>query len=288
MIIDSHTHYVHRLYEGEFPYLNWAEGEFFAESGDRNRLFTAMKAQGIVLCIEPATALEKIEAQLAVADAHWPYLRMAVGVHPKHCADTAWEDRHQLPLLAQRADAVAIGETGLDYSVPPEALDKECQKKWFSYQLQLAQEMHLPLILHIRDAYDDALEMLQQHALLRCGGVAHCFSGDLERAMACVELGFALGIGGRVLQDEQLQQTVRYAPLSSILVETDAPYIRPDIRHLPGSGKQRKKIRNSSLILHAVIEKIAQLKALPAAEVEAAIYQNTLRVFRLEQPAGTE
>jgi TatD DNase family protein len=99
--------------------------------------------------------------------------------------------------------------------------------------------------------------------------------------MELVELGFALGIGARVLQEEQLQDVVRRVPLTALLAETDAPYIRPDISHLPGSGKQRKKVRNSSLILPAVIEKIAHLRGEDPAEVEKVIYQNTLLVFRL-------
>ena len=92
-------------------------------------------------------------------------------------------------------------------------------------------------------------------------------------------MGFALGIGARIFQEEQLQKAVTQVPLETLLVETDAPYIRPDIRHLPGSGKQRKKVRNSSLILPAVIEEIARLRGEVADRVEETIYCNTLRVF---------
>ena len=94
-------------------------------------------------------------------------------------------------------------------------------------------------------------------------------------------------MGGKIwdkgLEGEQLRETVRQIPLSAILVETDAPYIRPEITHLADSRKQRQKVRNSSLILPRVIETIANLRSLPLDLVENTIYQNTVRVFRLHE-----
>lgn len=285
MIIDSHAHYSHSLYDGEFPYLDWQQGEFCVREGNRRLLLREMARRGILWSIEAGTTLEKTQEQLAVAASHRPHLLPSVGVHPKHCAHLSPESMRWLRVLAMGTSPIAIGETGLDYSVPPEALDKQVQKDWFIRQIELAHQLQLPLILHIRDAYDDALEILRQHRHLLCGGVAHCFGSDAATAQACVELGFALGIGARVLQEQQIQQAVTAVPLSALLVETDAPYIRPDISHLPGSGKQRRKIRNSSLILPLVVEKIAQLRGEDPAEVEQAIFQNTLRVFRLKEGA---
>lgn len=287
MIIDSHAHYSHSLYDGEFTYLDWQQGEFCIREGNRRLLLEEMAQRGILWSIEAGTQLEKAEAQLAVAADHQPYLRPALGIHPKHCAHLPPQALEQLHTLAIRHRPIAIGETGLDYSMPPEELDKQAQKEWFIRQIKLAHQLQLPLILHIRDAYNDALEILRQHRHLLHGGVAHCFGSDASTALACVELGFALGIGARVLQEEPLQQVVAAVPLSALLVETDAPYIRPDIRHLPGTGKQRKKVRNSSLILPAVMEKIAQLRGEDRAEVEQAIFQNTLRVFRLPEGEGS-
>lgn len=290
MIIDSHAHYCHKLYEGEFSYLAMQEGDFVLDRGDRRQLLAAMQEQGIVLCIEPGTSLEKTPDQLALASEFAPYFRLAAGVHPKQCAATPWEDREKLRAFVMENAVVAIGETGLDYSVAPEALDKPCQEKWFRYQIQLAHARQLPLILHIREANQDALEILRQHRAQLCGGVAHCFGGDYETAMAYVDLGFALGIGGRLLQDDPqawaLQDAVRRVPAEALLVETDAPYIRPDIRELPCSGKQRKRARNTSLILPAVLDQIAKLRGTSRTEIEEIIYQNTLRIFRLDKNTG--
>ena len=283
MIIDSHAHYSHKLYEGEFTYLDWKQGEYCIREGNRRLLLEEMARRGIIFSIEVGTQLEKAETQLTVAAEYASCVRPALGIHPKHCAHLPAEAIEQLRTLVAGHQPLAIGETGLDYSVPPEELDKASQQYWFVKQIELAHEMGLPLILHIRDAYADALDILRQHRDILHGGVAHCFAGDLETAMACVELGFALGIGGRLLQDDDLQAVVAGIPLSAILVETDAPYIRPDISHLPGTGKQRKKVRNSSLILPAVIEKVASARGEAPETVEEAVFQNTRRVFRLNE-----
>lgn len=283
MMIDSHAHYSHSLYEGDFTYLDYQQGAYCIREGNRRLLLEEMARRGILFAIEAGTELEKIEMQLAVAAEYRPYLRPTLGIHPKHCAHLQPQALEQLRALVDANHPLAVGETGLDYSVPPEKLDKAAQQYWFVRQIELAHEWKLPLVLHIRDAYGEALQILRQHRDILHGGVAHCFGSGREDALACVELGFALGIGGKVLQEQSVQEAVAAVPLESLLVETDAPYIRPDIRHLPGSGKQRKKVRNSSLILPAVIERIAQLRGQSPQLVEDAIYRNTLRVFRLEE-----
>ena len=283
MIIDSHAHYSHSLYEGEFTYLDYLQGQYCVREGNRRLLLEEMTRRGILFAIEAGTELEKVEAQLAVASECEPYLRPALGIHPKHCAHLPPQALEQLRALVSIHKPLAIGETGLDYSVPPERLDQSAQQAWFIRQIELAHEMKLPLMLHIRDAYADALQILQQHRNILHGGVAHCFGSGAADALACVELGFALGIGGKVLQEQPVQEAVAAVPLESLLVETDAPYIRPNISHLPGTGKQRKKVRNSSLILPAVIEKIAFVRGEAPETVEEAIFRNTLRVFQLNE-----
>lgn len=287
MIIDSHAHYSHKLYRGKFTCLDQGENGFCLSEGDFRSLLQRMRQKGIAWCIEPSAGFITVEEQLAFVAEHRPYLRPALGVHPKRCSMPDWEDREKLREAVMSNDIVAIGETGLDYSVPPEKLDVPRQKRWFEYLIRLANERQLPLILHTRDADGDVLEILRQNRDILHGGVAHCFGGDYQTAMAYIDLGFALGIGGRLLRgDEQgrtLCDTVKRVPLTSILVETDAPYIRPDPADRDNGGPEWKKARNSSLILPAVIDKIARLREEPRAAVEEAIYRNTLRVFRLDE-----
>ena len=279
MIIDSHAHYSHNLYAGDFTYLDWQQDQFVIREGNRRSLLEEMKRRGICACLEAGVSLDKAALQLEVAQAHSDYLYCSLGIHPKYCAQLPAQALEQLRARALSHPVLAIGEAGLDYSMAPEQEERKAQKEWFIRQIELAHELNLPLVLHIRDAYGDALEILNQHKSLLHGGVSHCFGGDAATAKELVALGLALGIGARIFQERQLQETVTQMPLQTLLVETDAPYIRPDIRHLPGSGKQRKKVRNSSLILPAVIEEIARLRAEASDMVEETVYRNTLRVF---------
>ena len=285
MIIDSHAHYAHRRFAGEFTYLDRTDQGFDLSRGTIAQLIEKMKDSGIAMSIEAGIGLDEVADQLALAEVCGPWVRLALGVHPKRCSQTPWENRGKLDVLLTQTPFVAIGETGLDYSVTPDETEISCQKQWFDYQLHLAHHRQLPLILHIRDAHADGLEMLRQRRHLLQGGVAHCFGGDYDTAKAYVDLGFSLGIGGRLLhtdaQAQLLADAVRRVPLSALLVETDAPYILPDIQHLPYSGKQRKKARNTSLILPAVIDRIATLRGEDRAMVEKTIFNNTLREFHL-------
>jgi len=298
-IVDSHAHYCHNVYAGEFTYLDYGSEGFYLSRGDRWDLVGAMERAGIELCIEPSIGLERIEAQLALVEAHGPYFRLALGVHPKECVRTPWKDRKKLRQYVKDDRIVAIGEAGLDYHLPQKEQKRLYQKMWFAYQIRLAHERGLPMVLHLREADQDilklqdrqadrdALKLLRRYRHLLHGGVNHCFGGDYETAMAYIDLGFALGIGGRLLRNDTLgltlQDTVRRVPLTALLLETDAPYILPDLRDLSCTGKQRKKVRNSSLILPAVLDKIAELREESREAVEETIYRNTLRVFRLEE-----
>lgn len=287
MIIDSHAHYCHPLYTDEFPYVGVEKQQFTMERGRKSQLFQAMRDRGIVMCIEPSTGLDRIEAQLSLAGEYAPYVRLALGVHPKQAMLTPWEDRELLRRYVFSEDAIAIGETGLDYGTERTAEEIELQKRWFTYQIELAHERGLPLVLHVRDAYEDAVNILTAHRNQLHGGVAHCYRGNYQTAMELIDLGFAIGMGGKLLdageEGQMLRDVVRCVPLSALLIETDAPYIRPDVSHLGDSHRQRKKIRNSSLILPVILDTIAEIRGESRLSVEEAIYQNTLRVFGLQE-----
>ncbi|MBQ7012046.1 MAG: TatD family hydrolase [Clostridia bacterium] len=284
MIIDSHAHYAHEMYEGEFSFIDCGEGEYCISHSDIRGMLDRMREYGICATIEPATSVERHEAQRALAAKHKGYVYCAAGLHPKQCSAIPFKHRNLLQKNLAEINAIAIGETGLDYSMPRAKQFRLRQKRWFVYQIKLANEHKLPLILHVRDADKDALKILKKYSSLLHGGVAHCFHGDKDTAMQYISLGFALGIGSKLLEDNaELWDAVRNVPLSSLLVETDAPYLRPDISEVNTSNRQKKKARNSSLILPSVIERIAELRGLSPADVEEAIYQNTLQVFRLTE-----
>lgn len=286
MIIDSHAHYAHVRFDGEFPYLRPQDGEYTVCRDNREDLLAELKSCGIIGAIEPSIGFDNIEKQLSLVSDHRDFMWVALGVHPTRCFKTLRKNRKKLSELAEGSDIIAIGETGLDYHYPRMKQHRLCQKAWFVYQLKLADRLGLPLVLHVRDADRDAFKILKKYKDRLHGGVAHCFTGDYLTAQEYIDLGFSLGIGGYLLWDDEegrrLQDTVRRVPLSSLLVETDAPYVLPDVGELTGSKKQLKKLCNSSLILPAIIEKIARLKGESYETVEYAVYQNTVRTFRLK------
>ena len=179
---------------------------------------------------------------------------------------------------------IAIGEIGLDYHYKREEQRRLKQHIWFIYQLNLAWKMKLPVILHVRDAHEDALRILKWHPARKLGGVIHCFYGSKEIAEQYLKLGYHIGIGGSVLQLEErakdLWEAIPHIPLDRILVETDAPFILPYCKDVI-QPKLLRRARNTSLILPAVIKKIAELKGISPDEVERTTTENTIRLFQL-------
>lgn len=286
MIIDSHAHYAHRCYDNEFPYLDCPEGNYALSHADRRGLIEQMQEKGIIGWLEPSIGFANIQQQLKVTEEYRESCWTALGVHPTKCYEAGWKNRKELDKLAAQTKIVAIGETGLDYHYPRKEQHRLLQKMWFHHQLKLADQLGLPLVLHIRGADRDALKILKRHKKQLHGGVVHCFSGDDQTAQQYLKLGLKIGIGGALLWENErgkrLQETVKRVPLSSILVETDAPYVQPDVGQLPCSGKQRKKMLNSSMILPKVIEKIATLRGEDQQTVEDVIFRNTVETFHLQ------
>jgi TatD DNase family protein len=288
MIIDSHAHYAHPRFDTETPCLGRENQEWSIFRAQREELLQELRRQGIAGVVEPSIGFDAIGGQLALAEAQRPFFHAAVGVHPTRCIHTPWKNRREVSRLAENTPLVAIGEAGLDYHHPRRDQHRLRQKRWFIYQIKLADELGLPLILHIRAADEDGLRILNRYRNRLHGGVAHCFVGDYRTAERYIALGLTIGIGGKLLCDDEegrtLCETVRRVPLSAILVETDAPYVLPDLGDTPCGKHQRRKLCNTSLILPAVIRRIAELRGEPCGEVEETIFQNTLRVFGLPAP----
>ncbi|MBE6917976.1 MAG: TatD family deoxyribonuclease [Ruminococcaceae bacterium] len=285
MIIDSHAHYNNRAYSGTFRYLTRAEDGYALREGDLGQLFGEMSAAGIPCSIEPGVTLQSCEELLQLCAGHPGRLFPAVGVHPTRTFLEKWQDRKKLILYANDPAVVAIGECGLDYHYPRKQQHRLTQHLWFLYQLNLAWKLKKPVILHVRNAHEDALRILRQHPIRRLGGVVHCFCASYEIARQYLDLGYHIGIGGSLLQQEErskeLCEAVRQMPLERILLETDAPYILPYCKDtLP--PKQLRRTRNTSLILPAVAERIAELKGISPESVAQQTAENAIRLFCLE------
>ena len=284
MIIDSHAHYNNSAYKKPFQYLSYDKDEYALKEGDRERLFQELLDTNIPYSIEPGVSLQSCDDILQLCAEYPGRIFPAIGIHPTRSIFEKWSYRHKLDEYANTPGVIAIGEIGLDYHYKREEQHRLKQHIWFIYQLNLAWKMKLPVILHVRDAHDDALRILKWHPARKLGGVIHCFYGSKEIAEQYLKQGYHIGIGGSVLQLEErakdLWEAIPHIPLNRILVETDAPFILPYCKDVI-QPKLLRRARNTSLILPAVINKIAEMKGISSNEVEQATTENTIQLFNL-------
>ncbi len=201
-----------------------------------------------------------------------------VGLHPNDNLDEDFDERTYEELL-KKDNVVAMGEIGLDYYRTAEPEDQKFQKERFIKQLELANKLSKPIILHCRDskagstgkAYPQMADILK-NGYAKNGGVVHSYTGSLEEAKQFLNLGLYLGFNGIVTFTRQYDEIVKYAPLDRILLETDAPYLTPE----PYRGK-----RNEPLYIVEVAKKIAELKKITMEEVAETTTQNTKKLFAL-------
>ena len=284
MIIDSHAHYNNNAYKKPFRYLSYDKDGYTLKEGELTQLIQEMESANIRYFIEPGVSLQSCEEVLQLCVEHPGRIFPAMGIHPTRSIYEKLSDRKKLDAFAKTPGVVAIGECGLDYHYKREEQHRLKQHIWFLYQLTLAWRLKLPVILHVRDAHEDALRILRWHPARKLGGVIHCFYGSKEIAEQYLKLGYHIGIGGSVLQLEErakdLWEAIPHIPLNRILVETDAPFILPYCKDVI-QPKLLRRTRNTSLILPAVINKIAELKDISSNEVEQTTAENTIRLFKL-------
>ena len=215
-----------------------------------------------------STQLPGIEEVLQLAKRH--RLHCAAGVHPNAAAQADETLEARIRDVAHHEAMVAIGEIGLDYyrDHAPRAIQHQVLRR----QLALAQELDLPVVLHNRQATPELMALLKGFPGIR--GVFHCFLGDAQEAMQCLELGFYLGIGGPITfaKNEALRQTVRTLPLHRLVLETDSPYLTP----VPHRGR-----RNEPAFVRHVADALAALKELPVEQVAAQTTHNACALFGL-------
>ena len=256
MLFDSHAHY---------------DDEKFDD--DRDEVLSSMTKNNVGLIMNACSAMSDIEAITALC-ARYPFVYGAVGVHPSDCGELCEADMQTLAKAAQNPKIKAIGEIGLDYYY--DDVPRDVQRHWFARQLELARELHMPIIVHDREAHADTLNILRAGGVKECGGVLHCFSGSREMARDVLSLGMYIAFGGS-LTFKNARKTVdaaEYVPLESILLETDSPYLAP----VPMRGK-----RNSSLYIHYVAEKLAEIKGISVEEVERITYENAEKCFGIQE-----
>ena len=262
-IFDSHAHYFDRRFENETDGADAVLARDVFGAGIDGVINVATNVQTTKLCIEQAAKYEKMYA--------------SAGIHPEdvqYCENDIDTELQRLALLigsreeALKNKIVAIGEIGLDYHY--EGFDKELQQDYFERQLELAEMLDMPVIIHDRDAHGDCFETVLKYPKVR--GVFHSFSGSPEMAAELVKRAWYISFSG-VLTFKNARKCVEVAekiPLERILIETDAPYLAPH--------PHRGKINHSGL-MYLTAERLADIKGIDVSEVIAVTRKNVFDLF---------
>lgn len=254
MLIDTHAHLQMNKYDG-----------------DRDDVIARATEAGVEYIINASFDLPSSQAAVKLAE-KYENLYASVGIHP-HDAELL-DDKALSVLrdLAEHPKVVAIGETGLDYyrDLSPRPL----QKAAFQKHLRLAEEAGLPVIIHNRDAHQDTLEILREHAN-QIKGVMHCFSGDIAFADDCIQIGLYVSFAGPVTypKSDELRGVAAHVAADRFFVETDCPYLTPQFRR----GK-----RNEPSYVKAVAKKIAEVRGATFPEIARATTLNARAFFGLD------
>jgi TatD DNase family protein len=238
---------------------------------DRETLIAALPEKGIGKVVNVGASIESTKTTIALAE-QYDFIYAAAGVHPSDIGGLNEESFAWLKQQAAHPKVVAIGEIGLDYYWDKEPEVQKQQRYWLARQLDLAKEVHLPVIIHSRDAAQDTMQVLKQVPQGTITGVIHCYSYSPELAKEFVKMGYYIGVGGVVTfkNAKKLKETVEQIPLENILLETDCPYMAPE----PYRGT-----RNDSAKLPYVAAKIAEIKQTTIEEVEKVTWENACRLF---------
>lgn len=243
---------------------------------DRDSVLARARSAGVALFLNAGSDPEgNLRAQdLARAE---PDVVAAAGYHPHEAARLTPEAWTQLSDALAADKVVALGECGLDHHVFPELPppDRAAQQEAFERQLKLARVFELPLIVHVREAEDDAFALLKRQGPFPAGGVFHCYAGGAERLDAALDLGFHLGFGGTVTypKAEGVRAALRAAPAERVLLETDAPYLPPQT--------QRGR-RNEPAFLSEIAAAAARVRGVDAGALAAQAEDNGRRLFRAQ------
>lgn len=198
----------------------------------------------------------------------------SAGIHPSECMrfPSLGDEIERLRLLCREKKVVAIGEIGLDYHY--DFSEKDVQKRFFEAQMQLAEELDMPVIIHDREAHSDVFETVKAHPRVR--GVMHSYSGSAEMAREYIRLGWYLSFSGVVTftNAAKTHEAAKATPLDRLLIETDAPYLAP----VPMRGKT-----NHSGYIHYTAKKIAELHGVDVDTVARITAENARKLFRISE-----
>ena len=241
---------------------------------DREEVIEKIFNSGVTKCVNMGCDIESSQKAIEIANNN-DFIYAAVGLHPEEIPqseDELWKTILQIKDLAvQNKKVVAIGEIGLDYYWNKE--NKELQKQAFIKQIELANELKLPVSIHTRDAIDDMISIIRNYKIEN-GGVLHCCPFNRELVKHGLENGLYIGFGGTSTfkNSKNAKEIVNMVPDDRILIETDSPYLSPE---------PKRGTRNDSSNLQYIVEKLAEYKNMEPEKMAKLTYENATRLFRI-------
>lgn len=255
-LFDTHAHY---------------NDEQFDE--DREEILKKINEENITKLLVIGYNLISSKKAIEIAK-KYSYIYSAVGIHPSDIEKSKEEidtQINKIEMLAKKNKVVAIGEIGLDYHWEKE--NKEMQKYAFIKQIELANKLRLPIIIHTRDAIADTIEILKT-VRLQNSGVLHCCTLNKELIKTGIEAGLYTAFGGPITyKNTKNLELIKEIPDDKILIETDSPYLSPE----PNRGK-----RNDSRNIKYIAAKIAEIKQTSVENIAEITYQNAKKLFQID------
>ena len=230
------------------------------------------RAAGITHWISVGTNLDDSQRCVALASQH-EQLWAAVGIHPHEARHAGAEALAAIGELAREPRVGAVGETGLDFHYnfsPPES-----QKQAFTAHLELAAQLHLPVVVHTREAFAETMAILDRFDSRLENVVLHCFSGTSEQARLALDRGYYLSFTGVVTfkNAQSIRAAALAVPMDRLMIETDCPYMSP-------APKRKQKINEPALLIHTA-RLLAELKEMSLPQFAECTLANSRRFFRL-------
>lgn len=253
-LFDSHAHY---------------NDEKFQE--DREKVLSQIYKSGVTKIVNAGYNLESSIQAIEIANKH-EFIYATVGISPNDIEDYKEEHLKEIAKLAQNKKVVAIGEIGLDYYWNKE--NKDLQKEVFISQIEIANKLNLPIVIHTREAIYDTLEILKNNSCNK-KGVFHCCPFNVDLVREGLKLGFYISFAGPTTfkNSKNASEIINMVPLDKMLIETDSPYLSPE----PLRGK-----RNDSRNVIYIAQKIAEIKQISIEEIARATYENAKRIFEIK------
>lgn len=251
-MIDTHTH----LYVEDFD-------------DDRDEVIQRAIENGVKQFYLPAIDSAYTEKMLILEKAYPDYVKLMMGLHPTHVKANVKEELAHVKSELDRHNYCAVGEIGIDLYWDKSFLAD--QKMAFDTQIKWAKEKKLPIVIHCREAFEEVFEVLENNKGEDLYGVFHCFTGTESDAERAISYNLKLGIGGVVtFKNGKIDKFLHRIPLSSLVLETDAPYLAPT----PHRGK-----RNESAYLSLIVNKLSDIYQLPESTIASVTTKNAQAVF---------